>query len=650
MGLEKMRKASSAETSTNSSEGRSLLIRLIDETVQSEAFHKTTPDDKKLADEIEQIYSDRELARYALHRLFPEGVNSDERFWKRLVNLQLRLGWGESSHRVVGLFIPLAVETLRVPESEALLRAVTNVQGPGFFQLLDSLLPLMRETDLRPEFIAEWLPSLLHRIGNDLAVGGFWTAVHILCEHHPATALRTLELLSRASGNDEISVGAYILGSLRCLELKEADFADLRSVDQQIANATATTARAVYHRSWVPTAWCGKLGLSELRALAERMWGGTPEEREQLFWIVCRSLLSPSLPPDASEFGWQWLREHVSSEITPTAKYNVVDFAGQLPPEKRADGAKLILEVQPILPEHKGIWKELEQFLVSLLGSDVDLFNQTLENLARRNGENLLTVLREPRDFEWLLSEMQTKNVGSAIAELMLTDDSNCRRVGLLLFDEVGTTLPSETFEKASQNQIALAFYEVQRSVTHGTAVARFLIFLIPFVERASPAFRQEFYDELLVQLKNFPGACKDEFAARASDFPILQKAIAEAEKYFEALGTIRESSINQIEVAGFARAAQLHARRFAEQVSKGAEELSIFTKLFKKVRLLYGHRWRTFHDGVLGASSDLKQISTPMEFPRMEFVDPEGMQLRRFHASLRIRELSMDSKVGTER
>jgi hypothetical protein len=84
-------------------------------------------------------------------------------------------------------------------------------------------------------------------------------------------------------------------------------------------------------------------------------------------------------------------------------------------------------------------------------------------------------------------------------------------------------------------------------------------------------------------------------------------------------------------------------------QVSKGAEELSIFTKLVKKVVLLYGREWRTFHGGVLGESSGLKQISTSMEFPRMEFIDPEGMQLRRIHASVRITELTLHTSRATE-
>jgi len=371
VGLEEMRKGGSTAGLSDSSDDECLLIRLIDETVCGEPFNKTRPDEKELAGEIEQICANRDLARYALNRLFPEGITPDEQFWKRLANLYLRLGWGESSHQVVGMFTLLAVESLQGPESEALLRAVTRVRSPDFFQLLDSLLPLMRETHLRPEFVAQWFPSLLQRIGNDLAVGGFWTAVRTFCEYHPATAIRALELLVCASGNDEISVAAYMLGSLRCVELEGTDLAEFRRVEQQIADAATTVARTVYHRSWVPSAWCGKLGLSDLRAVTERMWNGTPDEREQVFWVVCRSLLSRSLSSDVSQFGWKWLVEHVSSDIAPAAKYSVVDFAGQVTADKRANAAKLLLEIQPILPEHKGIWKELEHFLVPLLGSDI---------------------------------------------------------------------------------------------------------------------------------------------------------------------------------------------------------------------------------------------------------------------------------------
>ena len=606
--------------------------------------------EKKLNAEIEEIFADRKRAAVALSALFPEGVTPTLQFYERLGDLHIRLGWSDASHRAMGLLVSTAMETLSKTEAESLLRELPRIGNPFFFQMLDSLAVLLSERDLRPEFGAEWFPSLVKRLGNDLASGGFWKALGTFCRAHPQTALEVLRVLRAAAGEEQISVAAYILGSIRCFDLDAETAEKFRSLEAEISSAPAISARAIYHRSWLTSAWCGKIDPSDIQDLTERMWTGTAEEREQVFWIVCRSLLSPSIPSASLEFGWNWLRSHVSGDIAPGAKYNVVDFAAQLPGDKREDAGRLILSVQPILAEHKGIWKRIEHFLVSALGWDLAFFGRFLTELSRRNADNLLKVLSGPREFEWLLSEMQTKGVGGAIAELMLADDSECRRIGLLLFDEVGTTLPSEPFENASQSQTALAFYEVQRFTTQGKAVARFLIFLVPFVERADQDLQEDFYDELLLQLKNFPGACKDEFTARATDFPILQKAIAEAEQYFEALGTIRKSSINQIEVAGFARAAQLHARRFAAQVSKGSEELSIFTQLFKKVRLLYGHQWRTFHDGVLGASSDLKEISTSMEFPRMEFVDPEGMQLRRFHASLRIRELSAASGVGTAR
>ena len=604
---------------------------------------------KKLNAEIDEIFADRKRATVALSALFPEGVTPSSQFYERLSDLHIRLGWSDASHRAMGLLISTAMETLSETEGENLLRELPRIGNPFFFQMLDTLPVLLSERTLRPEFAAEWFPSLVQRIGNDLAAGGFWRAVGTFCETHPADALEILKIFSPAS-EEQISVAAYILGSLRCTKLDKQTSGKFRNLEAEILNATGIGARAIYHRSWLRTAWCGKIRPADLKNLTQRMSTGPAEEREQVFWIVCRSLLSPSIPADTREFGWSWLRSNISSSIAPAAKYNVVDFAAQLPADKREDAANLILSVQPTLAEHKGIWKRIEHFLVNALGWDLAFFGRLLTQLTRQNAENLLKILNEPREFEWLLSEMQTKNVGGVIGELMLTDDSDSRRVGLLLYDKAGAVLPPEPFEKAAESQIALIFYEVQRSVTHGTAVARFLIFLIPFVERSDQVLQQEFYDELLLQLKNFPGACKDEFTARASDFTILQKAIAEADKYFEALVKIRESSVNQIEVAGFGRAARLHARRFAEQVSKGAEELSIFTKLFKKVRLLYGHQWRTFHDGVLGASTDLKTISTSMEFPRMEFVDPEGMQLRRFHASLRIRELSMASGIGTER
>ncbi len=623
-----------------------ILLTAIRHTVHGEPrgreVARGSDDQKELDAEVDKLFADSRGASSAFAELFPEGIPGPQVFFDRISDLQLRLGWGETSHRVTGLLLSLATEKLTPLEGEALLRGLPQVRGPLFFQFLDSLSVLLSRGELRAEFAAEWFPALLRRIGNDLASGGFWNALGTYCEQYPESALKVFRFLADGRDEQEISVAAYILGSIRRLDLKKEIAATFARLETEVSTACVAPARAIYHRSWLRLAWRGKMSASDLELLTNRMWNGSAEEREQVFWIVCRSLLSPTISADCLEFGWNWLRTHASGNIAPGAKYNVVDFAAQLPPNKRKEAEDLVLAVQPISPEHKGIWQRLEHFLVSLLETNLDFFAQFIAELASRNGHNWLKVLHEPGHFECLLTEMQSREVGSAIGGLILAEQSECRELGLFFFDKLNlTTLPAAMFEKVDETRVALAFYELQRSVIHGSAIGRFLIFLVPLVERANPALRKEFYNELVLQLKNYPGACKEQFALEAKKFPILQKAIDEVDAYFAELKNAHNSPINQISISGFDRSARLRSRRMASEVSKGAEELSIFTKLIKKVVLLYGREWRTFHGGVLGESSGLKQISTSMEFPRMEFIDPEGMQLRRFHASVRIRELT---------
>lgn len=356
------------------------------------------------------------------------------------------------------------------------------------------------------------------------------------------------------------------------------------------------------------------------------------------------------LSADCKAFGWNWLEEHTSAKIGTKAKYNVVDFAAQVTVDKYKEAAELVLAVQPIPPEHKGIWKRLESFLVNLIKTNPQLFSQFIFDLATRNAKNWLKALNEPRQFEWLLRNMRTKDVANAIGQLVFADKPECRELGLFFFDKLGlTSLPPDAFKGVDETRVALAFYALQRSVIHGGAVARFLIFLIPYMEKTNQALQAEFYNELVLQLKNYPGTCKKQFEAHADKYPVLKKALAEVDAYFQALEITRQSAINHIQIAGFDRSARLYSRRFANQVSKGAEQLSIFTQLVKKVVLLYGKQWRTFHGGILGKSSGLKEISTSMEFPRMELIDPEGMELRRLRAAIRIKELSKQNRNGGE-
>jgi len=156
-----------------------------------------------------------------------------------------------------------------------------------------------------------------------------------------------------------------------------------------------------------------------------------------------------------------------------------------------------------------------------------------------------MPFFRTAREFEWLLLEMRGRDVAAAVGQLVFDETPQCRKIGLFFLDDLDlTTLPKELLDGLDERRLALAFYESQRTSLHAAASARFLIILIPAMDRANSALQDEFYDEIVLQLKNYPGGCRDEFQRRASDSPILQKGIAEVDAYFEQLKRVHESGI----------------------------------------------------------------------------------------------------------
>src|SRR5229473_5917662 len=213
-----------------------ILLTAIRHTVHGEPrgreVARGSDDQKELDAEVDKLFADSRGASSAFAELFPEGIPGPQVFFDRISDLQLRLGWGETSHRVTGLLLSLATEKLTPLEGEALLRGLPQVRGPLFFQFLDSLSVLLSRGELRAEFAAEWFPALLRRIGNDLASGGFWNALGTYCEQYPESALKVFRFLADGRDEQEISVAAYILGSIRRLDLKKeiaATFARLET-------------------------------------------------------------------------------------------------------------------------------------------------------------------------------------------------------------------------------------------------------------------------------------------------------------------------------------------------------------------------------------------------------------------------------------
>jgi hypothetical protein len=437
-----------------------------------------------------------------------------------------------------------------------------------------------------------------------------------------------------------------MLGTLRTLQLSDTLTAELGQLATTFQSSSAATRRSIYHRSWMQTAWRGKMMPADMAEVLTDMNGGTSEERESAFWIVCRSMLSPKISAESFGYGLDWLRANAKGATSPSAKHHIVDLAAHLATNGRWEGSELVLAVQPIAIEHKGTWQRLEPFLVCRLQTDLNNFAEFGLRLAHLSKGCWSKILQETDSMDWLLSEMKGKDLGSMVGRLVLSKEAGCRKLGLFLFDELAlNTLPSELMDHMDEGELRLAFHELQRTLVHGDAVGRYLISLIPCAERASPAFQAEFYAELVLQSKNYAGACRVEFERQANVFPILRKALDEAGHYFESLNQVQQSPISTMDVPGYAHAVRLYRRRFSEEVRKGSEEKSLFMQFCKKTQLLYGKKWSSFQDGKLTGTSALQKISSSVEIPRLEEIDPEGMALRRLNASASLAALSVNSE-----
>ena len=547
---------------------------------------RVADDDKRLQAEVDRLVQRNDEASFVLHRLFPEGLPTDDTFYDRLIGIHLSLGWSDGANRAVGLLLSAALRELDDDQGEDLLRFIPREENRFFFQLQDSLASVVSQKKIRPQFAVEWFPALLRRIGNDLASAGFWKALEAYCLAHSPLAVEALALLLDTNSEEEILVAAYMLGSLRRLNSETAAAVD--SIENRLSVASSAAARAIYHRSWVQTAWRGKVTKEDLELLTSRMLGGSAEERNEAVGLMCKVLLSPTLSAECARYCWNWLTASVSKNMEPVAKYNVVDLAPRVSKTAYKDAAELILRIGEFPSQYKGIWQRLESFLIDVLKLDPNYFREFIVRLATADGANLIRILEAPDQCGWFLSELQNTDAGRLVAELIFAESSTCREVGLTLFERLQlSVLPAECLQNIDERRIAITFYESQRSGMRGPAIATLLVLLIPCVDRVDSALKKEFYDEILLQSKNY-ATCRETFARYSKEYPILAKAIAETERYFATLKPLFESTINQIEVAGFARAARLSARRFASEVSEGAEALSVFAKLFKKIRLLY--------------------------------------------------------------
>jgi hypothetical protein len=395
----------------------------------------------------------------------------------------------------------LGSEALRGAEprtTESILTAFTLLEGTMLWSGLGSLAEVCETIEFRAPFAAGFLSAVSRRVASDLGSGIFWNSVRVFCERQPSVALQTLRIVYDELDDTRMELATFLLGTLRRCPLQAIERDAFDRIESCFKDHDAGRFRTIFNQSWVSSANRAGLTVTELKDLIDRHAAGTIEERHDLLGVVCRSISMQTTANDSFQLGLQWIRANTDAALSSSARLSVLMLVESMwekvdsgLAEADADASDLLRAIQPIPVSEGQTWMMVQRYLVKRLQFNVPSFNQLFVRFVEGDPVGLDQVFRTPRGFEWLLNEMRRRDTSDPISRIIMSGNKKCRRLGLLLFDELAIeTVSSDLVNGVDEREVRLAFHEFQRTMmTHGESSARFLVSLLPRLPRMGEQF-----------------------------------------------------------------------------------------------------------------------------------------------------------------
>lgn len=611
----------------------------------------TDANSETLRASFEGLSRNQTFAREIVHDLFPDGCPADlGDFHARVALWDTELPATVETHRLLAALLTQAGQVWPASK-DTLLRALASPGQEGFFVMLDALPAFLGENELSANFAAEWFTAIADRLSLQGGGGVFWLGLREFAAHFPERSLQVAELLlNDPQTKNSLAVAARLLGVCRGRELTETETNRVDAISSGWASAWQPEHRRFYNRSWISTAAERALATAEFETLLHRMEQESDKEVEDAFAVVTQCLASAKTGAEVRVRAIAWLREHASSKLGLMAKFYILGFVDEAG-DKAAELDDLLCAIQPISVEHENLWHLLQTILVKRLKAGPwTEFVELFKNLADRSGGGFTAAFAKQGLMERLSQKLaRDKECADALmADLLFSYDGHRRRLGLHLLQR----LPSGTISAAvltgkKDVEVLLGLLELRCGIFRPFAVAEFLMLIGPYVDTAGAKLKHQYADEVLVQAKSLPRACLERFKAESGKSAIIDKAVPKAEAYVAALKAAGSSPIAEMDVPGFNRAWKEQQRRFRNDVEAGAKQQSIWTRIVPEVHLLYGDKFAIDNGGDSNGTA-FKTSYLEAEFPSLEFIDPEGMLLRRILATGAIEQLE-DGQAAPE-
>ena len=603
----------------------------------------------QIKEEICYLEENKKQVAELLNILFPQGITVDNGFYETLSKIPPCLEFEEPSDRLIGILWGEAYQQVSYSSREIFLNVWIDKEASQFWDYVYALPTFLSNVEVSTVFASNWFLKIGNAVKENLAGGDFFRGVENYAFNFPSAGLTVLDQYVKDGLDDmRLHLAAIILGAVRAKSEKENILKEI--VNKRDVEARQNTElRRCYYRSWGTSFRRGRISKNKLGLVLDTAIEGTIEEQNEVFDVV-RRCSSGRIEEEFAHFVFQWLNKHVSSELSPDAKYSIADTVYKLRDcqEKNralidtAGANKLILSIQPIKKEYANIWEKMEHYLVHRLRENTDSFEKLLKQVADKNPETLIELFID-RKLEYLISEMNRIGISQLIADCIFSTNDVQRRLGNVLLQRIDIETLSDTVMKVkhvSDKELRLALWESIRMLSaDGKKTARFLLMMESLVRNTSDnELRDEFENEMVLQAINYPGACLKEWEKIEKPSNLLKRVIVKAGSYFEKQKKLQNSSANSFQFPEYMEATEKAHRNLSQRFLETRDQ-SLMSQIFPTVDLIYGNLFIPSQGELekIGEPIPLEELSFQVEIPRLERLQPESMVLRRYEAEWKI-------------